>query len=122
MRKIICVALSLFNYIVILTSIWLVVEIIHYKVTNDYFLYYKLWLRDANNAADEIYIINQVFNIRDGRLPNVFSNFFLPIVIGLSIPTFIVDTLIVLNDKKYILNYIVYNIAILAMFGIIFIR
>ena len=114
--------LSLFKIIVVLTSLWLVVEIIHYKITNDYFLYYKLWLREANNAADEIYIINQVFNVRDGRLPNVFSNYFLPAIMGLSIPIFIVDTLIVLNNKKYILSYIVYSIAILVLFGIIFIH
>lgn len=122
MKKIACMLLSLFKIIVVLTSLWLVVEIIHYKITNDYFLYYKLWLREANNAADEIYIINQVFNVRDGRLPNVFSNYFLPAIMGLSIPIFIVDTLIVLNNKKYILSYIVYSIAILVLFGIIFIH
>mgnify|MGYP002794962579 CR=1 FL=1 len=122
MKKIACMLLSLFKFIVVLTSLWLVVEIIHYKITNDYFLYYKLWLREANNAADEIYIINQVFNVRDGRLPNVFSNYFLPAIMGLSIPIFIVDTLIALNNKKYILSYIVYSIAVLVLFGIIFIH
>ena len=122
MKKIANMVLSLLNLIGILTSVWLVVEIVHYKLTNDYFLYYKLWLREANNAADEIYIINQVFNVRDGRLPNVFSNYFLPAVIGLSVPLFLVDTLIALNNRKHILSYIIYSISVLTMLGIIFIR
>lgn len=122
MKKIAYTVLSLFNFIIILTSLWLVAEIIHYKVTGDYFLYYKLWLREANNAADEIYILNQVFNVRDGRLPNVFSNYVLPAVIGLSVPTFIVDTLIILNNRKYSLNYVFYDIAVLIMLGIILIH
>ena len=122
MKKIAYTVLSLFNFIVILTSVWLVVEIIHYKVTGDYFLYYKLWLREAEHALDEIYIIDQVFNVRDGRLPNAFSNYFLPTVMGLSVLTFIVDTLIALNNRKHILSYMFYCIAVLIMYGIIFIH
>ena len=85
MKKVAIILFSLIRWIVILSAILVIFEAIYFHTTGNYFIYYKLMLRKADNGAEQIHIINEVFNVKRDWLANYFSNYFLPTVMGLSL-------------------------------------
>jgi hypothetical protein len=80
MKKVASIAVGLVRTAIILTAIWLIAEVIHFRVTGEYMLYYRLWLRSAENAMEEIAIINEVYNVRQARWAIGFTAYFIPVI------------------------------------------
>lgn len=78
MKKVVCVLLTLVRCIVIFSAILLMVEVIYFYTVGDYLIYYDLMLRAAKNAAEQIYVIHQVYNVRHDWVAHYFSNYFIP--------------------------------------------
>ena len=80
MKRIASIAAGLVRTVIILTAMWLIAEVVHFRVTGEYMLYYRLWLRSAENAMEEIAIINEVYNVRQARWAIGFTAYFIPVI------------------------------------------
>ncbi len=108
--------------ITILAAVWLVIEAIYFHVVGEYILYYRLWLRSAEHALDEIAILHEVYNVRQDVWAIAFSVYVAPIIWWISLINSACDLISasMLPDKKHITMCIVGSIATMIIFYVMF--
>lgn len=100
---------------------WLVIEAIYFHAVGEYILYYRLWLRSAEHAFEEIAIINEVYNVRQDVCAIAFTVYVAPIIWWISLLTSVCDMISVIFNKKHITMCIIGTIATLIIFYVMFI-
>ena len=115
------ILLTVLRWIIILSAILLIIEALYYHATGNYFIYYRLLLRKAENGAEQIATIYHVFNGRRAWLANCFSNYFIPAIVWVSaiLSAFDVGWSISYKEKRQIVMCISNIIALLVMLYII---
>lgn len=102
MKKMLYGILSVVRFIMIITAIWMLVEVIHYKLTGTYIIYYRLLLRSAQNVEDQIRIIYHAYDTKYDWLLHIFDAYYIPAIIGASIHILAADTMIALDNKRHL--------------------
>jgi hypothetical protein len=84
------------------TVIWLFVELIYFKSTGEYLIYYIFLRKSTENFYELAYILGKIFNGWRGWLANIFSNYYVPAVFGISILVSLYDIMRTLESKRYL--------------------
>ena len=117
MRRFTWAIIGLIRTLVVLTALWLVIEVFHFRSTGEYILYYRLWLRSAKNAMEEIAIVHQIYNVWTDRLDIGFTAYFVPITRLLAFLIASCDAVIVIHvpDRKRIIFGVLSVVACLTI-------
>lgn len=115
------VGYNIIRYIIALSAVWLLVDTVYLKLTGDYILYYNTLLHVAENAIEEMLIIDEVFNIRQDQLAIFFSDYYSPVIRAGSVIVVTLNTLAIsrgdgfATDRKRAIAYAIDLISMLVI-------
>lgn len=118
-RKVLLIVNILTRIITISTAIWLVIELIYFKLTGKYIVYYQIWLNDSNNFYETIRMVNYIYNVQQDKLSHLFTIYIVPSVLFIAFLRITADVAFLFRNKEMICVSIVDAIAFLII-GVVF--